>query len=82
MIKFGENLRKLTSYQLGSKPYTGLTKAGQTEERYTRAGELETDCTMWPTYLLIQNIDSLPRNTQGWQADTNPGCFQNSEMHD
>ena len=31
---------------------------------------LATDGAMWPTYLLRENIDNLPRNTQSWQAIT------------
>lgn len=31
---------------------------------------LVTDGAMWPTYLLTENIDNLPRNTQSWQALT------------
>lgn len=38
---------------------------------------LATDGAMWPTYLLTENIDNLPRNTQSWHTlalDVVNGC--------
>lgn len=55
------------------------SKAEESKQGISRRGVvgLATDGAMWPTYLLTENIDNLPRNTQSWHTlalDVVNGC--------
>lgn len=60
------------------------SKAEESKQGISRRGGggggvvgLATDGAMWPTYLLTENIDKLPRNTESWHTlalDVVNGC--------